>query len=418
MPKNITSVEWQASDIPSGLAFDTATGTFSGTPAGVGEYTVPVTVTTNYGTDTKDVMVKTSERVIADTTGKLYITECVDDGNDIIFFGNYQNGNIGIYFKYNPTTKVKSETFKLVDGEVLTSADIDNMEKSSRFYTSAFDPVSKKWIAFFDGGRVRTQDGVKDLHSQIVTGNSALCWSDTLQRFCAIVWGNSYIFDIDGNFIDKSKQLGEIENFTRHTKALSWSNTAGVFVAASTNVISSSYPYKVVAYSSDGLNWNSSMIYHNTNHTKTDSLITSSSGTFILTTTGMPAGMENERTPETAIYTSTNGINWGHNKNHIISGAPISAAAGSNGNTKTYIATTMCTNKSYIGVYYDDKTYMSGWRSLASVKGTEGCLLEVKKDVYDDNGITHLSPVKMIYSDTFKTLAIPALYEEFFLQKL
>lgn len=55
MPKNITNVEWNAENIPSGVSFDTSTGTFSGEVGAEGEYTVPVTVTTNYGTDTKDV---------------------------------------------------------------------------------------------------------------------------------------------------------------------------------------------------------------------------------------------------------------------------------------------------------------------------------------------------------------------------
>ena len=57
MGKKITSVLWSASNLPSGLSFNTASGTFSGTPTTTGDYTVPVTVTTNYGTDTKNVRV-------------------------------------------------------------------------------------------------------------------------------------------------------------------------------------------------------------------------------------------------------------------------------------------------------------------------------------------------------------------------
>lgn len=57
MPKNITNVSWTASDLPSGLSFDSTTGTFSGTPNEPGEYCIPVSVTTNYGSDTKDVMI-------------------------------------------------------------------------------------------------------------------------------------------------------------------------------------------------------------------------------------------------------------------------------------------------------------------------------------------------------------------------
>lgn len=58
MPKNITSVNWTASSIPSGMNFDTSSGTFSGSPDEPGEYSVPVSVTTNYGSDTKDVEIK------------------------------------------------------------------------------------------------------------------------------------------------------------------------------------------------------------------------------------------------------------------------------------------------------------------------------------------------------------------------
>lgn len=48
MPQQITRVKWTASNVPSGLSFD----------AEGGEYTVPVTVETNYGTATKDVMIE------------------------------------------------------------------------------------------------------------------------------------------------------------------------------------------------------------------------------------------------------------------------------------------------------------------------------------------------------------------------
>ena len=43
--------------MPWGVSFDEQTGTFSGMPDTAGEYTVPVTVETNYGRDTKDVLI-------------------------------------------------------------------------------------------------------------------------------------------------------------------------------------------------------------------------------------------------------------------------------------------------------------------------------------------------------------------------
>ena len=55
MPKLITSVKWEASGLPSNLSFNKNTGTFTGTAEQVGEYTVPVKVTTNYGEAQEDV---------------------------------------------------------------------------------------------------------------------------------------------------------------------------------------------------------------------------------------------------------------------------------------------------------------------------------------------------------------------------
>ena len=57
MPPRITRVRWSAQGLPWGVQFNERTGTFSGTPEDAGEYTVPVTVETNYGTDTKDVKI-------------------------------------------------------------------------------------------------------------------------------------------------------------------------------------------------------------------------------------------------------------------------------------------------------------------------------------------------------------------------
>ena len=57
MEKNITRVTWSAKNIPSGLSFNTSTGTFTGQLDAEGEYIVPVKVETNYGEDEKDVKI-------------------------------------------------------------------------------------------------------------------------------------------------------------------------------------------------------------------------------------------------------------------------------------------------------------------------------------------------------------------------
>ena len=56
MPKKVTKVKWSASELPWGVSFNEATGTFSGIPEDFGEYIVPVTVQTNYGKDSKNVL--------------------------------------------------------------------------------------------------------------------------------------------------------------------------------------------------------------------------------------------------------------------------------------------------------------------------------------------------------------------------
>ena len=58
MPKNITMSNWNSSDMPSGLALNAATGVVSGTPnVQPGSYTANVSVTTNYGSDSKPITI-------------------------------------------------------------------------------------------------------------------------------------------------------------------------------------------------------------------------------------------------------------------------------------------------------------------------------------------------------------------------
>ena len=58
MAKNITNVVWEAEDLPDGLSINASTGVISGTPdVQPGTYTPTITVTTNYGTDTKQITI-------------------------------------------------------------------------------------------------------------------------------------------------------------------------------------------------------------------------------------------------------------------------------------------------------------------------------------------------------------------------
>ncbi|MBR0204990.1 MAG: putative Ig domain-containing protein, partial [Synergistaceae bacterium] len=257
MPKNITSVEWQALDIPPGLAFDQATGTFTGTPGEAGDFTVPVTVTTNYGTDTKDVLikaVKTGEWGNIQVSGDFFPWDCVDTGKEIILFGRaYFNG--GLYTSYNPLTRKISDVLQLIDGskyEGITDA-------AYMFKDCVIDPESKKWLAFFGNHYLRTPEGVKDLGEDIDIYSMACCWSKELQKFCVISRNltgehKSYIFDIDGNLLDMSTSISEIQNFTisenNFGDNICWSASDNKFYAASTK-----QGVAVIISSTDGLNW-------------------------------------------------------------------------------------------------------------------------------------------------------------------
>ena len=58
MAKNITSVTWSATNLPSGLSINTSSGVITGsTNVQPGTYTAKVKVVTNYGQDEKDITI-------------------------------------------------------------------------------------------------------------------------------------------------------------------------------------------------------------------------------------------------------------------------------------------------------------------------------------------------------------------------
>ena len=257
MPKNITRVKWEASGLPFGVSFDERDGTFSGSPEDVGTHTIQVTVTTNYGTDTKDVLikaVKTGEWNNLQASGDFYPYDCVDTGEGIIFFGRaYYQG--GLYASYNPLTGKFSDVLQLIDGEKYEGT----TDTAYMFKDCAIDPESKKWVAFFGSHYVRTPEGVKDLGDDINLLYITCCWSKELQKFCVISRNaagehTSYIFDIDGNLLNQSTSINDIANFeiseNHYGDSICWSSSDNKFFAVSTK-----QGVAVIISSTDGLNW-------------------------------------------------------------------------------------------------------------------------------------------------------------------
>ena len=61
MPKKIKRIRWSAKNVPWGINFNEKTGMFSGTPEDKGEYTIPVTLETNYGKVTQDITIRVGQ---------------------------------------------------------------------------------------------------------------------------------------------------------------------------------------------------------------------------------------------------------------------------------------------------------------------------------------------------------------------
>ena len=79
MPKNITLSNWSSTNMPSGLALNAATGIVTGTPnVQPGTYTANVSVTTNYGSDSKPVTVNVAVpndwKPVIDPNQTIYVT--------------------------------------------------------------------------------------------------------------------------------------------------------------------------------------------------------------------------------------------------------------------------------------------------------------------------------------------------------
>lgn len=51
----IKNASWTAENLPEGIVIDSETGILTGTPTEAGEYSVPVSVVTDWGSDVKDM---------------------------------------------------------------------------------------------------------------------------------------------------------------------------------------------------------------------------------------------------------------------------------------------------------------------------------------------------------------------------
>lgn len=84
--KGITSVQWSASGLPSGLSINSSTGQITGTASSPGTWTATITCTTNYGTVSKAVTVTINKYYPPSITPD-QVFECYKNGS---FLYNYK----------------------------------------------------------------------------------------------------------------------------------------------------------------------------------------------------------------------------------------------------------------------------------------------------------------------------------------
>lgn len=335
MPKIIDSVEWKVQNLPSGLDFNTQNGTFSGIPADYGDYVIPVTVTTNYGTDTKDMfffiedamrgwerisIYQTSDdSLITSSVSPILIADILDTGNKLLLFHNQQKGSdtVGYYCTYNPSTKSHSgsDFIRLFDDVPLSE---DNSGLPA-FVTCDLDNTANKWAVMLGSKYLRTPEGVKDFGFELNSNLGKFCYSPELQKFCYIGWESIYnaqcfTFDINGNF----SEVHTISGFYYYPygNGICWSPKLNKFFAASGRTDS-----KIIS-SEDGLNWavltldasNSGYIYNISWLPEQEKLL---------------AVKYNQSSKVNYIYTSEDGINWTQIKTLNAKSKPIYSGAWS-----------------------------------------------------------------------------------------
>ena len=123
MPKQITSVKWSASNIPTGIIFNANSGTLEGIPTTSGVYTVPVTVETNYGKDIKNVSVNVKNPYWEERPIKCYNTS-----NSLLNSAEIVSGYATPMFNWDDElilggVKIKSDTVSYLIGtyDLITS---------------------------------------------------------------------------------------------------------------------------------------------------------------------------------------------------------------------------------------------------------------------------------------------------------
>ena len=316
MPKQITRVKWSARNIPYGVAFDENTGTFSGSPVNAGDYSVPVTVQTNYGSDTKDVAlniedlkgvwIQTPRNLISSNVDFRSIKFAFDMEENIMFLGSgTASGKTNTFsVHYNPSNKTFSE--------VETLSGISN-------WAADIDPVTKKWLYLGTGQKVMTSSGIKEFGQNISMASAHCCWSPVLKKFCIVksanktgggtIYNGSLIFDVDGNLLDFVNE-NNISSFASYYggNALTTNTFEGqplCWASGSINkFVNATYrTTPTIALSSDGLNWDLAVID------------TSISGriycmSWLPEHNMLPAVKYNTSTKQNYIYTSNDGYNW------------------------------------------------------------------------------------------------------------
>ena len=294
MPKIITDVSWSATGLPTGVSIDKNTGTLTGTPSEAGEYTVPVTVETNYGRNSKNVSVNVKNpywvkrllpkfggtQTTAYSNGKLFYTDSMSysesgaavlmsisktGGNSVCVMRDITFERIGFNssggYTFSSTSVINdicqqsgAVFYILLDGvnnifqhPWLNSDKIWNAKVSNSWYAASYSPELDYTCIVTSSGELMRRSRTSFIDSTPIevgmkVNKGCLRWSDDKEIFC-LCGSNGVAISPDGETWTKSTA-----NVPKDLVELEWHKDISKFVARSTGG-------KVMYGSADGLSW-------------------------------------------------------------------------------------------------------------------------------------------------------------------
>ena len=267
----ITRVQWSASNLPAGLTLNPTTGIISGCPTVAGDYTVPVTVATNWGSATKNISISVesdvepeavwTERTINVTNISLGDYQINSNSPRLFYDGTYVGYRLMVPMSY---TQAGGTLYQRVAySNSPSNGDWEITRGSSGYGTStgtgildlAYDSAEKLTYVVYKGASasvvhaIQTSSTYTDLTLKAAKGATtsttyaATCYSSSLKTTLYIsTAGKVYLFKDNARLY----QSGTKTVMSVNEGCAAWSTSANVFCIAGPSG---------TATSSDGQTW-------------------------------------------------------------------------------------------------------------------------------------------------------------------